>query len=214
MTSGNVLRFARSRRLNPGRQRAANLTGAPASLDVRELAIPAVKLIVPPIFPDARGWFSEVYSSAGLACFGIEHVFVQDNVSLSRRRGTIRGLHFQKPPHAQAKLVRVLRGSILDVAVDLRRRSATFGAHVCAELSRENRAQLLIPEGFAHGFCVLEPDTEVLYKVSRPFAPEAERGLCWHDPDLAIRWPVDSNAIVISAKDAALPRLRNLDDDF
>ena len=145
-------------------------------MQVTELDIPEVKLIVPKRFEDRRGFFSEIYNARLLADAGITDTFVQDNLSLSTDVGTIRGLHFQRPPYAQAKLVRVSRGRILDVAVDLRRSSPTYGRHVSAEISAENRAQIYIPIGFAHGFCTLEPDTEVVYKVSNYYAPRGGRG--------------------------------------
>ena len=177
---------------------------------VTDLAIPAVKLIVPKRFTDNRGFFSEVYNAKTLAAAGIADTFVQDNHSLSAEVGTIRGLHFQKPPHAQAKLVRVTRGRILDVAVDLRRASPTFGKYVSAELSAENWAQLLVPVGFAHAFCTLEPNTEVLYKVTTHYAPEVDGGVIWSDPELAIAWPVPPEKIILSDKDSRLPKLREL----
>ena len=165
-------------------------------MQVTELAIPAVKLIVPKRFGDTRGFFSETYNAKAFAEAGITDIFVQDNQSLSAQAGTIRGLHFQKPPFAQAKLIRVTRGRILDVAVDLRRTSPTYGQHVASELSAENWAQLLVPVGFAHAFCTLEADTEVIYKVSGYYAPLADAGVLWSDPDLGIKWPVTmQNAI-------------------
>jgi len=174
-------------------------------MQVTNLEIPGLKLIVPPRFEDERGFFSETYSEKALREAGVTDTFVQDNFSLSTRQGTIRGLHFQRPPHAQAKLVRVNRGRILDVAVDLRRSSPSYGKHVAIELSRRNWAQLYIPAGFAHGFCTLEPDTEVAYKTSAPYAPDAEGGILWSDPSLAIAWPVDPRDVTVSDKDARLP---------
>jgi dTDP-4-dehydrorhamnose 3,5-epimerase len=141
---------------------------------------------------------------------GIDAAFVQDNFSLSRNVGTVRGLHFQTSPHAQAKLVRVSRGRILDVAVDLRRSSATYGKHVAVELSRENWTQIYIPTGFAHGFCTLEPDTEVIYKVTSPYAPQADAGILWSDPDIAIAWPVSPENVTVSEKDAQLPLFKDV----
>jgi dTDP-4-dehydrorhamnose 3,5-epimerase len=170
-------------------------------------ALPEVKLLTPRRFEDERGFFSETYSRERLAAAGIEVAFVQDNQSLSRRRGTIRGLHYQLAPMAQAKLVRVLRGAILDVAVDIRPGSATFGRHVAVELDAERGGQLFVPEGFAHGFCTLADDTEVFYKVSRPYAPDCERGILWSDPTLGIAWPVGPEAAVVSDKDRSLPPL-------
>jgi|BEDMetMinimDraft_2_1075160.scaffolds.fasta_scaffold01382_5 dTDP-4-dehydrorhamnose 3,5-epimerase len=176
-------------------------------MDVQTLAIPEVKLIVPRRFEDARGYFAETFHAARFAEAGIPGPFVQDNHSLSRRPGTIRGLHSQIAPAVQGKLVRCIRGAIFDVAVDLREGSPTFGQHVSAVLSAENGAQLWIPGGFLHGFCTLAPDTEVLYKVTAPYDRAAERGVIWNDPELAIPWPVDPGEAVLSEKDAALPRL-------
>lgn len=199
--SAKRLRQRSSSTLTDRRHRAVS------ALCVEALAICDVKLIVPPLIADGRGWFCEAYSAEALASVGIDLPFVQDNVSYSRRRGTVRGLHFQSPPDAQAKLVRVIRGRIYDVAVDLRRGSPHFGEHIVVELSDRNRAQLFIPEGFAHGFCTLESDTEVAYKVSRPYAPRADSGLFWRDPELAIQWPVEYSEAILSEKDAALPPL-------
>ena len=179
-------------------------------MEIEALAIPDVKLIRPKRFGDARGFFSEVYSRASLAAVGIATEFVQDNHSRSATIGTIRGLHFQTAPFGQDKLVRVTKGRILDVAVDLRRNSPTYGQHVSAELSAENWTQIFVPVGFAHGFCTLEPDTEVLYKVSNVYAPTNDGGVIWNDPDLGIEWPVNAAAAVLSDKDAKLPRLRDL----
>lgn len=179
-------------------------------MQITQLAIEAVKLIVPKRFGDNRGFFSETYNARTLADAGITDAFVQDNHSLSAEVGTIRGLHFQKPPYAQGKLVRVVRGSILDVAVDLRTGSPTYGQHVSAELSAENWAQLFVPVGFAHAFCTLEPNTEVIYKVTDYYAPEADAGVLWSDPDLAINWPVSPDKAVLSEKDQKLPRLKDL----
>ena len=183
-------------------------------MQVTACAIPSVKLIVPKKFGDDRGFFSEVYNFKALAEAGITEAFLQDNHSLSAEPGTIRGLHFQKPPRAQAKLIRVIRGRILDVALDLRRASPTYGQHVTAELSAENWAQLLVPVGFAHAFCTLEPDTEVIYKVSHYYAPEADAGVLWSDPDIGIKWPVAADKAVLSDNDLRLPRLKDLSDIF
>jgi dTDP-4-dehydrorhamnose 3,5-epimerase len=183
-------------------------------LDVRSLAIPDVKLICPPKIGDPRGFFSETYSKRGLAGAGIMLDFVQDNHSLSAQPGTVRGLHFQTPPFAQDKLVRVTRGAVFDVAVDLRRGSPTYGQHVSAVLSAENWHQLLVPIGFAHGFMTLEPDTEVLYKVTNYYAPDSDRGLLWNDPELGIAWPLAQESAILSDKDRKHPRLRALPDIF
>lgn len=183
-------------------------------MQITALAIPDVKLIVPKRFGDRRGFFSETYNARVLEESGIKENFVQDNHSLSADVGTIRGLHFQKPPHAQAKLVRVARGRVLDVAVDLRSGSPTYGKHVAAELSAENWAQLFIPVGFAHAFCTLEPDTEFLYKVTDYYAPESDGGVLWSDPTLGIEWPVAADKAVLSDKDARLPLLKDLGHVF
>lgn len=179
-------------------------------MQVTDLEIAGLKLIVPPRFEDERGFFSETYSEKVLKEAGLRETFVQDNFSLSTRTSTIRGLHFQNAPHTQAKLVRVNRGRILDIAVDIRRASPTYGKHITVELSRENWAQLYIPAGFAHGFCTLEDDTEVVYKTSAPYAPESEGGILWSDPSLAIAWPVTANDVTVSDKDARLPSFANM----
>lgn len=156
---------------------------------------------------DRRGWFSESFNEMALAERGITCRFVQDNQSMSVRKGTVRGLHFQTPPMAQAKLVRVLRGAILDVAVDIRRGSPTYGQFVTAELSADNGRQLYVPVGFAHGFCTLEDNTEVSYKVSAFYSPQHDSGLRWNDPTIGIPWPIKSDSIIVSEKDAKQPLL-------
>jgi len=178
------------------------------------LALPGPVLVTARRFGDHRGFFLETYSVRDFAALGISDVFVQDNHSLSAKPGTIRGMHFQLPPHAQAKLVRVLRGAILDVAVDIRRSSPSFGKHVAVELTAENAQQLFIPAGFAHGFCTLSPDTEVAYKVTDLYAPECDRGIAWDDPDLALPWPFDAAEVQLSDKDRRAPRLRDLPTVF
>jgi dTDP-4-dehydrorhamnose 3,5-epimerase len=178
------------------------------------LPVPGPVLVTPRRFGDHRGFFLETYSSRDFAALGIRDVFVQDNHSLSARPGTIRGMHFQLPPHAQAKLVRVLRGAILDIAVDIRRSSPSFGRHVAVELTAENAQQLFIPAGFAHGFCTLSPDTEVAYKVTDLYAPECDRGIAWNDPDLALPWPFDPAEVQLSDKDRRAPRLRDMPTVF
>jgi dTDP-4-dehydrorhamnose 3,5-epimerase len=183
-------------------------------MDIRDTAIPAVKLLTPRRFPDQRGWFGETYNRSAFAAAGIDLDFVQDNQSYSAQAGTVRGLHFQRPPFAQDKLVRVLRGAIFDVAVDLRRDSPSYGRHVAVELSAASGQQLLVPAGFAHGFCTLEPDTEVAYKVTAHYAPDHDGGLLWNDPDLAIFWPVGLDAALLSEKDRVLPRLAELSTPF
>lgn len=169
-----------------------------------------VAVVTPQRHKDERGFFSEVYSARSFAERVADVTFVQDNHSWSRDAGTIRGLHFQLPPHAQGKLVRVARGCILDVAVDLRRTSPTFGRHVAVELSAENWKQMWVPPGFAHGFCTLTPDCEVLYKVTALYAASHDRGLRFDDPALGIEWPVSPEAAVVSVKDRAHPRLADL----
>ncbi|MEM7225578.1 MAG: dTDP-4-dehydrorhamnose 3,5-epimerase [Pseudomonadota bacterium] len=179
-------------------------------MEIERLAIPEVVVITPKRFGDARGFFSETYNRAALSTEGIELDFVQDNHSLSADPGTLRGLHFQTPPFAQDKLVRVVRGAILDVAVDIRTGSPSYGRHVSAVLSAENWAQILVPKGFAHGFCTLEPDCEVIYKVSAPYAPAHDKGMAWDDPALGIEWPVAPDKVVLSDKDRKHPRLADL----
>lgn len=183
-------------------------------MDVRATAIPDVLLLVPKRHGDARGSLAETYNRLTFADAGIETDFVLDLHTSSAERGTVRGLHFQLPPSAQAKLVRVVRGRIFDVAVDVRRGSPSFGRHVAVELSAEIGEQLYLPVGFAHGFATLEPDTEVVYKLSSFYAPDCERGIRWDDPDLAIAWPVAEDAAVVSERDRTLPRLRDATDLF
>uniref|UniRef100_A0A9E8CKU6 dTDP-4-dehydrorhamnose 3,5-epimerase n=1 Tax=Bosea sp. NBC_00436 TaxID=2969620 RepID=A0A9E8CKU6_9HYPH len=179
-------------------------------LSVEDTAIPAVKIITPKKFGDHRGFFSETWSRKAFAEAGLDLDFVQDNQSLSAPVGTLRGLHFQSPPFAQDKLVRVTRGRILDVAVDIRASSPTFGKHVAVELSAENWRQLLVPIGFAHGFVTLEPDTEVLYKVTAPYAPENDHGLAFDDPALGIDWRLPLSELTLSDKDRKHPRLAEM----
>ena len=183
-------------------------------MQVEDTAIPAVKLVSPKRFGDARGFFSEVYSRRAWAAAGLDYEFVQDNHSYSAEAGVIRGLHFQTPPFAQTKLVRVVRGRILDVAVDLRRASPTFGQHVAVELSAANWRQLLVPVGFAHGFCTLEPDCEVVYKVTSFYSAEHDRGLAFDDPALGLEWGVDLSKALLSEKDTRHPRLADLGPQF
>lgn len=175
-------------------------------------AIPAVKLITNRRFADDRGFFCETWNSRDFKEAGITLDFVQDNEALSHKKGTIRGLHYQLPPFAQDKLVRVLRGSVYDVAVDLRRGSPTFGQHIAVTLTDREPTQLLVPAGFAHGYCTLEPDTVVAYKVTAFYSKESERGILWNDPALKIAWPVTE--AVVSDKDQILPRLSEAKDFF
>lgn len=179
------------------------------------LSLPGVVLITAPRFGDARGWFCETYNQQVFANNGIELTFVQDNMSFSATAGTVRGLHYQSEPFAQHKLVRVLRGSILDVAVDIRKSSATFGRHVAATLSAENGRALLVPSGFAHGFITREPETLVAYKVTNFYSPAHDHGIFWADPQLDIDWGLmDATKAVLSAKDLALPLLARADRLF
>ncbi len=183
-------------------------------MKIVETEIPDVKLISPIRFGDERGWFEEIYRQDILAAAGIRDVFVQDNVSFSISRGTIRGLHFQAPPSAQAKLVRVLVGSALDVAVDLRLSSTTYGRHVSVEIDAKSGRMVYIPSGFAHGFCTLEPNTLLTYKVSAPYDSKRDRSLAWNDPALGIEWPVVASDAILSAKDRAAPELVKLENPF
>ena len=169
-----------------------------------------VVVIVPARHGDARGFFSETFNRAAFHEVGVDRDFIQDNHSLSRESGTIRGLHFQIAPFAQAKLVRVLRGAICDAAVDIRRSSPTYGRSIAVTLSAENGAQLFVPAGFAHGFCTLEPDTEVFYKVDAPYSREHERGLRWNDPAIGIEWPVPESAATVLERDRMYPTLDGL----
>lgn len=173
-----------------------------------------VILLRTPRYGDARGWFSETWSRARFAVAGIDCDFVQDNQSWSEAQGVVRGLHFQRPPYAQAKLVRCLRGAILDVVVDLRAGAPSFGRAHAVELTAESGDQLFVPPFFAHGFVTLRPGTEVAYKVSAPYAPEHEAGLAWDDPDLEISWPVTADQAILADRDRAWPRLRDLDTPF
>ena len=178
------------------------------------LAIPAVVLVRPKKFGDARGYFMETYSTAAFATAGIDADFVQDNQSLSAARGVVRGLHFQAPPVPQAKLVRVLRGEIFDVAVDIRRGSPTYGRWVGVELSADAGNQLYIPVGFLHGFAVLEPNSELLYKCSDFYAPDCDGAVRFDDPDIGIDWGIDPKAAILSDKDAKAPLLKDFVSPF
>jgi dTDP-4-dehydrorhamnose 3,5-epimerase len=174
---------------------------------VRKLALEGVVEILPKRFEDERGFFSETFNGPELARAGIDLSFVQDNHSLSRRRGVLRGLHYQLPPKAQDKLLRVVRGAIFDVAIDIRSNSPTFGRWTGVEVSAARWNQVLVPKGFAHGFLTLEDDTEVLYKVSAEYAPEHERAIRWDDPDIRIEWPLAGMSPVLSPRDATAPLL-------
>lgn len=176
---------------------------------ITPLSLPEILLITPKRHGDARGWFSETWSRRAMSQAGVEADFVQDNQAFSARKGTLRGLHFQAAPHPQGKLVRVLRGAIWDVAVDIRPGSPTFGHWAGAELTAEGGEQIWVPRGFAHGYVTLQDDTELFYKVDDQYAPQTEGGIIWNDPDLAIAWPVDGEP-VLSDKDRTLPRLKDL----
>ena len=183
-------------------------------MEIIPTEIPDVKKIIPRRFADSRGFFSEIFNEEKFAQAGLPFRAVQDNLSLSQERGTVRGLHYQTAPLEQAKLVWVLQGSILDAAVDLRKRSPTFGRHVARTLSSKDPTLLYIPVGFAHGFCTLEPNTMVFYKVTRPYSPSDERGILWNDPALGIPWPVTETQSILSDKDRLLPRLSEATDFF
>jgi len=183
------------------------------ALEVASMAIPDVKLIRPKKFGDARGFFSEVHNESTMREAGLDIRFVQDNHSWSEAPGVLRGLHFQIPPSPQAKLIRVVRGSIFDVAVDIRMGSPTFGKWVSVEISADNWNQILVPRGFAHGFLTLEPNTEVIYKVDGYYDPGADSGLIWDDPDIGIKWPAGITP-QLSDKDMKLQRLYNWESPF
>lgn len=177
-----------------------------------ETGLPGLALLEPKVFRDERGFFLETYSVAAFDSLGIHARFVQDNHAYSTTAGVLRGLHFQLPPFAQAKLVWVVRGRVLDVVVDLRRDSPAFGRHYSVELSAENMLRLFVPRGFAHGYLTLAPDTEFLYKVDAPYAAQADGGILWNDPDLGISWPEAEP--VLSPKDRRLPRLKDFNSPF
>jgi dTDP-4-dehydrorhamnose 3,5-epimerase len=183
-------------------------------MQVAETEIADVKLIKPVRHVDSRGFFSEVFKERELRKHGIDTHFVQDNHSLSASKGVVRGLHFQIAPFAQAKLLRVTTGSIFDVAVDIRRGSPSFGRHIAVVLSAAEWNQIFIPEGFAHGYCTLEPDTEVIYKVSAYYSPAHDRGLLWNDAALDIAWPVSADEALVSDRDRTHPVLSRLPQYF
>jgi dTDP-4-dehydrorhamnose 3,5-epimerase len=197
----------------PMRRTGDGGTATEMKLSVQDLALPGLKLVTPRRFEDERGFFCETYNSLVFAQAGISSIFLQDNHSYSEVPGTIRGLQFQAPPDAQDRLVRVTRGRILDVAVDIRVGSPSYGRHVAVELSARDGAQLFVPAGFVHGLCTLVPDTEVVYKVSNHHAPQSEQGVLWSDRDLDIAWPSFAGARV-SAKDRALPSLKEFRSPF
>lgn len=183
-------------------------------MEITQTDLPGVLILTPLRFADARGFFSESWNQRVMETAGIEIAFVQDNHSLSRDVGTVRGLHFQSPPHAQAKLVRCGRGALYDVAVDVRRGSPSYGKWVGVELSADNGRQLLIPAGFLHGFVTREPDTEVIYKCSDFYAPECDGAVRYDDPDLGIDWGIEASAAVLSDKDRAAQSFAAFDTPF
>ena len=183
-------------------------------MQVLGTAIADIKLIKPVRHVNSRGLFSEVFKESELRKHAIDINFVQDNHSLSVSKGVVRGLHFQIAPFAQAKLLRVTAGSVFDVAVDIRDGSPSFGRHVAVLLSATDWNQIFIPEGFAHGYCTLEPNTEVIYKVSAYYSPEHDRGLLWNDPALGIAWPVSANEALVSDRDRKHPALCRLPQHF
>ena len=182
-------------------------------MKVEDTQLLGCKIITPPRFGDDRGFFMETYSKPKLLAAGIEADFVQDNHSMSAQVGTLRGLHYQSPPHAQDKLVRVTKGRVIDVAVDVRKGSPSYGQHVAVELSAENGKQLFIPKGFLHGFVTLEPDCEFLYKVSDIYAPACDGSVAWNDPELAVNWGYDGE-VTLSQKDKDAPLFSNWDNPF
>ncbi|GFR39178.1 dTDP-4-dehydrorhamnose 3,5-epimerase [Insulibacter thermoxylanivorax] len=181
-------------------------------MKVQSTSLDGVYLLEPTVYEDDRGFFMESYNDKVLAEYGITCQFVQDNHSLSRKTGTLRGMHYQLEPYAQTKLVRVIRGSIFDVVIDLRPNSKTYGRWEGFELSAGNKRQLLVPRGFAHGFCTLEPNTEVLYKVDQYYSHPHDRGIRWDDPEIGIIWPVVSP--ILSEKDRQHPFLRDAEINF
>jgi dTDP-4-dehydrorhamnose 3,5-epimerase len=183
-------------------------------MKVRTFHIDGPLLVEPRRFHDLRGFFAETFNAMELAKHGVEAEFTLDNVTLSTASGTVRGLHFQRPPIAQSTLIRVIRGAIFDVAVDLRAGSPTYGKHVGVELTAENALQLFIPSGFAHGYATLRPLTEISCKVTAPASADHEEGIFWDDPALRIRWPVTSDDAILSPADSALPLLREIETPF
>ncbi len=181
-------------------------------MKIERLQIPDVCVITPRVFGDARGAFCETFNQAAWREAGLDLVFVQDNHAVSRQKGVVRGLHYQTAPYAQGKLVRVVRGAIYDVAVDLRKGSASFGQHVGVTLTAESWQHVWVPPGFAHGYCTLHEETDVIYKVTQPYAPECERGVQWDDPALNIAWPVDEAAAILSDKDKHHPAFQDVPD--
>jgi dTDP-4-dehydrorhamnose 3,5-epimerase len=184
-------------------------------MNVEQSSLPEVLLLTPKRIGDHRGYFCEAWREDQIAAaLGPDIRFVQDNESFSSRRGTLRGLHYQMPPTPQGKLVRVLTGAVLDVVVDVRHGSPTFGRHVAVELSADNALQIWVPPGFAHGFCALTDDVRMLYKVTSYFSAPLDKSVAWNDPDIAIAWPSFPEGHVLSARDEAAPRLKDVDTGF
>lgn len=183
-------------------------------MNIEKLSIPEVLLLTPPRFKDPRGFFSETWVQSRYADAGIPGPFIQDNHAVSTARGVVRGLHCQVGANVQGKLVRVVKGAIWDVAVDVRRGSPTYGQHAGAELSADNWSQLWCPPGFLHGYCTLTEETEVIYKVTGPYDRAAERGVIWNDPDLKVAWPIAAREAILSDKDQILPLLRDCEAWF
>jgi dTDP-4-dehydrorhamnose 3,5-epimerase len=183
-------------------------------MEIRDARIPEVKVLTPKRFGDSRGYFSETWNASDMARAGLDHVFVQDNESLSAPRGTLRGLHYQAPPFAQAKLVRCAKGAILDVAVDARRGSPTFGRWIAEEISAENGNQILVPRGFLHGFLTLTPHTLVIYKVDNFYDKTSDGSVYGFDPDLGIDWGIGPDSAILSDKDNDAPRFRDWETPF
>jgi dTDP-4-dehydrorhamnose 3,5-epimerase len=183
-------------------------------MELKALELPGAYVLKPKRFSDARGFFFEQHNKKTWAAHGLHFDFVQDNISLSAHAGTIRGLHFQAPPSAQAKLISVLVGALLDVIVDIRHGSPTYGRHAAVELSAENGKQCLVPRGFAHGFCTLTDNVLMQYKVDAFYDSARDQGLLWNDPDLGIRWPVAAEAAILVDRDKKHPRLRDLPRTF
>jgi len=183
-------------------------------MQIKELAIPDIKILTPVQHRDNRGFFSEIYNRQTLLEAGIELEFVQENYSWSVDINTVRGLHFQTGEFQQDKLVQVVRGAILDIAIDLRHGSPWYGQYVCAEISAENWQQVLVPKGFAHGFLTLQPNTAVMYRVTTHYSPAHDAGIRWNDPDIGIDWPINENEAVLSDKDSTLPFLSDCDTLF
>lgn len=183
-------------------------------IEVVKTEIPGVLIIEPKVFGDDRGYFMESFNAREFAeKTGVDITFVQDNESKSRF-GVLRGLHFQLPPYSQSKLVRVVKGKVLDVAVDIRKGSPTYGKYVTCEMTEENKRQFFVPKGFAHGFCVLSDEAIFQYKCDDFYHPEAEGAIAWDDPDVAIQWPLVAEKLILSEKDKHHPNLKDFDSPF